>query len=329
MAIENPTYPIFNGYLFFDEHDANGNPTGGIKLGNFILNIKTNSEKKELASNEIDTAGSAIDTHYMNKPMGVTLEGEGLTSSLLALGVGGVVVDGSVVGATVAAESHTIKTLDRSLKLTYGEVSVLAIAKSTDAEKTDVAAVVSTGVFTKASHGYANGDFIILTYSDTLTNAENTPFKITDSAANTFKLATAADVAITLVGEDASAITVRKVLNPDSYVIENARLGLVTPLSTGTTSLAVDDVLEVYYSYASKTFKQVNSGSKASKAGTLYGEMEDVQTGQRALVTLPKIALISDSELRFISQDYTKLTLTGTPIALPGRDAVEIEWDIR
>jgi hypothetical protein len=316
MAIEAPIYPLLAGNLKAAVLDENDAPEGFFDLGNFMVKVKQNSDLKELPSVMTENYGQAVAAVYVSKPGEITLEGEGINSDVLALLFGGEVTSSTVTGATVTAEAHTIVSPDKSIEMAYRDISTIAIAKSTNAD-TAYTTVVADNTIEDVAHGLLNGDVVFLTSLANTTGVSiNTPYYVVNKTNDDFQLSlTLGGAAIDLTGTDGSG-NYRKALNPNSYVVDNARLGLIAPLSTGSTPVAANDILHVYYTYATKSFKTITSGSKSNVNIALLGDLEDQNTGELWVFDCPKTTVTSNSEIQFIGTDFLKVSLTGRPISV-------------
>jgi len=230
----------------------------------------------------------------------------------------GSVTDNSVTGATIQNESHTLKSVDKSVQLAFRDISTIAIAKSTIAAVVGATTQDTGDTVTETAHGLTDGQVVFFTAIATTTGIViNTPYYIVGSAANTFQVAaTSGGAALPLTTD--GTVTYRVGLNPDSYSLVNARLGLVALLSTGTTPSAIADIVEISYTYASKTSKRIAAGTKSSVNLHLIGDLEDQNTGELLVLDVPKITVASDSEIELIGTEFMKVTLVGKPISVNG-----------
>jgi hypothetical protein len=308
MAIENPEYYRLAGDVFIDILDQNDAVTGSTKLGNFTLHIKTASDEKLLTGLERATFGDAIAAAYMAKPKEFELKGNGLTSTVWALLFGGAVTDITDTGATVSAESHTVKSLNMGIKLAHRTPTVIAIAKSTD---TAVSATLQdTGdTVTFNAHGLINGGVVFLTALATTTGvAIHVPYYVVNKTTNTFQLSLTSGGAALPLTTDGTA-SYRKAVAPETYSVQNASMGLIAILSGG--SVAVNDVLEFYYTFPNSTVKRVSAGSKASVNVAIYGDLEDKTSGTLLEFKSPKATLTSNADVTLIGQEFMEVTLSG------------------
>lgn len=324
MAQEVPIYPLLAGDVYFAVLDANDNEQGFTQLGNFTVKLKQNSDEKTLPSVMTANYGDAVAQVYVKQPPEVTLEGEGITSDLLALIFGGAVTAGTVTGST-ASESVTVYALDKSVNLTKNDVSLIAIALA--ANTAQDATTQDTGdTVTDSAHGLNNGDLVILTELVTTTGVSiNTPYYVVNKATNTFQLSlTAGGAAITLTTDGTAKY--RLCVPTTNYELENAKLGLVAILSGGV--IAANDVVDIYYTYASKTWKTIASGSKASVNVALKAALDDQNTGELWTLNIPKITVTSNSEIQLIGTDFVKASLTGKPISVNNAPAFTLYKDV-
>jgi len=318
MAIEAPVYPLLSGNLQAAILDTSGLDTGFFELGNFTVKAKRNTDLKELPSVMNADYGANKAAVYIPKGSDLTLEGDGITADVLALLFSGSVADNSVTGATIQNESHTLKSVDKSVQLAFKDISTIAIAKSTIAAVAGATTQDTGDTITETTHGLTNGQVVFFTAIATTTGIViNTPYYIVGSAANTFQVSlTSGGAALPLTTD--GTVTYRVGLNPDSYSLINARLGMIALLSTGTTPSAIADIVEISYTYATKTSKLITAGTSSSVNLHLVGDLEDQNTGELWVLDVPKITVASDSEIELIGTEFMKVTLVGKPISVNG-----------
>ena len=318
MSIEVEKYPILSGDVWASILDTNDSETGYFKFANTTVKAKRNVDLKELPSVETSDFGANKAAVYIQKGSDLTLEIASVSSEMLALMFGGSVTDNSVTGGTVADESHTLKSVDKSVALANVDISALAIAKSTDAEVTGSTTQDTGDTITETAHGLTNGQVVFFTTINTTTGISiHVPYYIVGSAANTFQVAaTSGGAALPLTTD--GTVNYRVGLNPDSYSLVEARLGLVAPLSTGTTPSAINDILKFYYTYASSTSKLITAGTNTSVNLRLKASLQDENGGELWTLSVLKITVASESEIELIGSEFVAATLAGKPISVNG-----------
>ena len=89
--------------------------------------------------------------------------------------------------------------------------------------------------------------------------------------------------------------------------------------------LATGDV-QVSYTAAALTGKQVNAGTKSNIRVCIEGDGVNRANGKRVKVSIPCASLSASGAQDLVGDEFLVSELTGTAIKLPGREAVEVVY---
>jgi hypothetical protein len=211
-------------------------------------------------------------------------------------------------------ENSEIKTRKSKQKSTYGQTLDSAPIKG-DAE-------------ISISLDDINKDNLALAFLGTVVNADVTGASVTaeEVVANLDASFKTQYRKITNVVVKDDTDTTTYVIDTD-YIIENAGMGLITPLSSG--SIAQGVTLHLSYDYASITASKVKGGTDSSIRVALMLDGENFATQSDTLVNVWEAELSPQSEVDFLADDFTTLELAGTLTTPSGYEsAYEVENDI-
>ncbi len=103
--------------------------------------------------------------------------------------------------------------------------------------------------------------------------------------------------------------TTTYVLDTD-YTIDNAELGLITPIAGG--GITEGDVLHIDYTYATIVGDKVQGGTNSSVKVALMLDGENFADQSKVLVNVWESVLTPQTGVDFLSEDFTTLELNGT-----------------
>ena len=111
------------------------------------------------------------------------------------------------------------------------------------------------------------------------------------------------------------------------YTIDNADMGLITPLATGRIS--EDELLEVDYTYGTVAGNKVQGGTNSSIKVALLLDGENFADQSKVVANVWESVLTPQSGVDFLADDFTTLELTGTLNTPSGKASpYEVETDV-
>ena len=114
---------------------------------------------------------------------------------------------------------------------------------------------------------------------------------------------------ITSVVVTGPSATPTYVLGTD-YTIDNAEMGLITPLASG--GISADELLEVNYTYGTVAANKVSGGTNSSIKVGLLLDGENFADQSKVVVNVWEAVLTPQTGVDFLSYDFTTLELSGT-----------------
>lgn len=116
------------------------------------------------------------------------------------------------------------------------------------------------------------------------------------------------------------------VLDTD-YSIENAEMGLIKILSTG--SISEGELLELDYTYGTVAANKVSGGTNSSIKVALLLDGENFADQSKVMVDVWEAVLTPQTGVDFLSDDFTTLELNGTLNTPSGKgNGYEVQTDI-
>lgn len=111
------------------------------------------------------------------------------------------------------------------------------------------------------------------------------------------------------------------------YTIENADMGLITPLASG--SITEGELLEINYTYGTIAGSKVQGGTNSSIKVALMMDGENFADQSKVLLNVWEAVLAPQSGVDFLADDFSSLELNGT-LNTPSLKAsgYEVETDI-
>lgn len=99
------------------------------------------------------------------------------------------------------------------------------------------------------------------------------------------------------------------VLDTD-YTIDNAEMGLITPLASG--SISEDELIELDYTYGTVAGNKVSGGTNSSIKVALLLDGENFADQSKVMVNVWEAVLTPQTGVDFLSDDFTTMELNGT-----------------
>lgn len=123
-----------------------------------------------------------------------------------------------------------------------------------------------------------------------------------------------------------SSVVVKSVGGGTTYVINTDYLlddigGLIMPTTNG--AIATGNV-EISYQAAALEGDSIEAGSRPSISVTFLGEGVNQATGEPISIEIPRVVMAASGDINMIGDNFVQVAMSGAPIKLPGRKAIEI-----
>lgn len=265
--------------------------------------IKSEAETKTRVSTDPDSYGEALDSVNIPKPTGISISTDEFSVDVMAMLFRGGISNIAIAAGTAVVETFAA-SLGRYRRLGKGNLQA-GVAVKHNAGATATTWAVATA---KAAGDYVvpatpNGHYYRCTEAGTTAAGE--PTWPTEGA-------TVTDGTVTWVDKGSIALAATE-------FAMDYRVGMVMP-KEGCT-VADGEMLQVTYDHAATGGKKVAAGTQLPAVGKLLFSGVSLTDQEKLRVEVPEIVLTPNGEMDLASDNFSVMSLEGSPKKLPGEEA--------